>query len=539
LARKGAYTVKLHYIHSQGGRIGGGCDTTASDIDAIVEALRQDSRRHLVLHFHGGLVSKTAGLAIADRLFPVYSPSTQIGGYPVFFVWESGAWETIRNNITELASEPVFKQLLRKVLQYALERLGGHATTGTRRSIPQNGFGTCLSEVETELNAFWAAPSKATIPFRGFDMMASASEARSATITLSEDEIIADLEGDADFLRSLATLPDLPPGMRSSFPGGENAIEHRSQFSELASRKFSKEGQTRGLVELYLVARYITKVLRGILLRYGAGRDHGLYATCVEELIRAFTVVGTELNEWGKALQWNRMKKDTRDAFGADANLYGGTALLARLQAAIAKGFQLNRVTLVGHSTGAIYIAHWLENSSQYLPRDLKQDVVFLAPAITYDQFAETLRQHASLIGNFRMFAMTDELERDDQVWGEDEALKRAKDWRRFIYPSSLLYLVSGLLESSLSSENTWLDEPDMALVGMERFFANSVTYPDSNFASIKEVREWLRTKSGSLVWSTITGQPAGFNSNSIDHGAFDDDGPTLESLGHIVRVGY
>jgi len=26
-------------------------------------------------------------------------------------------------------------------------------------------------------------------------------------------------------------------------------------------------------------------VLRGILRRYAAGRDHGLYATCVEELI--------------------------------------------------------------------------------------------------------------------------------------------------------------------------------------------------------------------------------------------------------------
>lgn len=538
MARKGAFTDQRHYIHSRGGQIGGGA-TASTDIDAIIEAVRQDSRKHLVLHFHGGLVSKTAGLAIADKLLSVYSPSTQTGGYPVFFVWESGAWETIRNNLTELADEPVFEQLLRKVLQYALEQLGGHDTTGTGRSIPQAAFGSRVSEVKRELDAFREMPSKTTIPFRGFDMMASVGQARSASVALSEDEIRADLEGDAAFLRSLATLPDLPPGTRSSFAGGRSVIERRSAFSELATYEFSKEAATRGLVELYLVAKYIVRVLRGILRRYSAGRDHGLYATCVEELIRGFKVAGSQLNEWGKALQWNRMKKDTHDAFGADANLYVGTALLARLQMAIAKGLQLNRVTLVGHSTGAIYIAHWLESSSHYLPVGLKQDVVFLAPAITYDQFAQTLHQHGSLVGNFRMFAMKDELERDDQVWGQDEKLKRAKDWRRFIYPSSLLYLVSGILESSLSSKGTWLDAPDMPLVGMERFFVNRATYPDSSFSSIKEVREWMRAKSGSLVWSKMTGQPNGFNSTSIDHGAFDDDASTLESLQHIVESGY
>ena len=94
---------KLHYIHSRGGRIGGRADTGPQDVDAIVAALAADDRRHLVIHFHGGLVSKQAGLAIAEKLLPVYSPTPGSGGYPLFFVWESGAWETIRNNFTELA----------------------------------------------------------------------------------------------------------------------------------------------------------------------------------------------------------------------------------------------------------------------------------------------------------------------------------------------------------------------------------------------------------------------------------------------------
>lgn len=539
MAWKGALTEKYHYIHSRGGRIGGGCDTASTDIDAIIDAVRNDSRKHLVLHFHGGLVSKTAGFAIADKLLPVYSPSTQLGGYPVFFVWESGAWETIRNNLTELADEPVFAQLLRKVLQYTLEQVGGQGATGTGRSIFPGTIGSRDSEVRAELDSFWRMPSKTTIPFREFNVLADPTQARSASLALSEDEIRADLEGDAAFLSSLATLPDLPAGTRSSFGGGHAALEHRSAFSELASHEFSKKSATRGLVELYLVARYIARVLRAILRRYSTGRDHGLYATCVEEIIRGFRVAGSELNEWAKALQWNRMKKDTEDAFGADSNVFAGTALLVRLQRAFATGLALDRITLVGHSTGAIYIANWLANSGRYLPEALKQDVVFLAPAITYDQFAQTLREHGSLVGKFRMFAMKDEFERDDQVWGQDEEFKRARDWRRFIYPSSLLYLVSGILESGLSSEGTWVDEPDMPLVGMERFFLNLKSYPDSDFPSIKEVRIWLRRASNSLVWSRATGQAAGLNSTSIDHGAFDDDVVTIESLRQIVELGF
>src|SRR5207247_7012120 len=100
---------------------------------------------------------------------------------------------------------------------------------------------------------------------------------------------------------------------------------------------------------------------------------------------------GSGLNEWGKALEWNRMKQDTADAFGPNRDVHVGTAFLARLQAGLERGLTLDRITLVGHSTGAIYIAHWLERCGQYLP-NIKHDIVYLAPAITDDLFAETVR---------------------------------------------------------------------------------------------------------------------------------------------------
>jgi hypothetical protein len=213
--------------------------------------------------------------------------------------------------------------------------------------------------------------------------------------------------------------------------------------------------------------------------------------------------------------------------------------LLIRLQAAVNGGLELRRITLIGHSTGAIYIANWIENSAMYLPAALKQDVVLLAPAITYDLFAKMLSVNSSRVGRFRMFAMRDSLEREDQVWGQDEELQGGQDWRRFIYPSSLLYLVSGILESSAGNDGSWVDEPDMPLVGMERFLNQVQIYPDAEFPSIKQTRTWLAVDPKAVVWSKSTGQAAGLNGDSIDHGAFDDNPLTLESLRHIMEVGF
>lgn len=532
---------KLHVIHSRGGRIGGRADTHAADVDAIVAALAADARHHLVIHFHGGLVSKEAGMAIARKLLvdqPVYSPSPAEGGWPLFYVWESGAWEAIRNNLTELADEPVFKQLLRKLVQYTLEELGGQEIGGLGRSVVPASRGSREVEVKKAFDTFWAKPSRDAIPLRGFDVLAAPDAARSAGATLDEEEIRADLEGDLEFQRALATLPDLPAASRSAFaPAG--ARERRSAFAELAAAEFSKASNTRGLVEIVQVARFLFKVTKAVLARRAAGRDHGLYATCVEEAVRAFKIAGSGANEWGKALQWNRMKQDTADAFGPEEDIHAGTALLARLGRAIAGGMKLDRITLVGHSTGAIYIAHWLARAADYLPAALKHDVVFLAPAISFDLWARTLRAHGGRIGGFRMFAMHDGAERDDQVWGNDHEIEGGEDWRRYVYPSSLLYLVSGILESRRDASGEWHDEADVPLVGMQRYFTLAGVYGEGNgFGDVDEVRDWLAAQPQAAVWSVASGQAPGHNCTSIDHGAFDDDPATLDSLRHIATHG-
>ncbi len=518
---------ELHVLHSRAGRIGGRADTRPEDVDAIVAQLKADPRRHLVIHFHGGLVSKAAGMAIARKLQEVYSPTPDTGGYPLFFVWESGAWETVRNNITELADEPVFGQLLRKLTQYALERAGADDLLDVSRSALPGSIGAHEREVRQAFHQFWSDPRPATIPYRTAMPAMDGTQARAAGSSVEEDEIQADLEQDAELQRALATLPAAPDGARSAAAGASSAAQRHSAFAEIAAREFGSEAGARafGAVQLFKVARFLARVLRAVLRRYGDKRHHGLYATCVEELIRAFRIAGSGANEWGKALQWNRMKQDVVDAFGPDPQRHAGTALLSRLGAALNDGLQLQRVTLVGHSTGAIYIAHWLEHAAKFLPPTLKQDVVFLAPAITYDRFAESLRQSAARIGNFRMFAMLDEYEMADQVWGADEELGETRDWRRFIYPASLLYLVSGILE----------DEADTPILGMERYYTNTSVYPDARFPGIAEARSWLQAAPHRLVWSRTGDVGGGLGSDCFDHGAFDNDAITVASLKHIV----
>lgn len=518
---------EYHYIHSRGGKLGSGTDTSAGDVDDLVELFVENGSGRLAIHFHGGLVDMATGMETAKRLHDLYAQDA----FPIFYVWESGVWETVRNNLHELAEEPVFKQLVRKLLQYALERLSGQL--GGRSILPGS---VDAQEVAQVVNKFWGAPSENTIPYRDFRPHEDEAGSRSVGMLVNEENIQADLEDDDDFRRALGSLPDLQPGTRSAM-GVSSQQEHRSGFSEALADQLSDEPGTRGIISWFKVAMLIATILKAVLKRYANGRDHGLYATVVEEIVRGVKLGGSGLNEWGQALQWNRMKQDVSDAFGPDVDSFAGTALIERLRRALDAGQQIDRMTLIGHSTGAIYIAEWLEAADAMLPLDKKFDVVFLAPAITYERFAKCLTKSGHRIRSFRSFAMKDELEREDQVWGDDTQVSDGADLRRFIYPSSLLYLVSGILESDLDKDGNVTDSPDKPLLGMQRYYSKTQVYNATDFPEVQQVRDWLGQQPNGLVWSIVRGQPAGLNSASIDHGAFDNDTDTLASVQAILRA--
>jgi hypothetical protein len=99
---------------------------TSGDVTALMSrALRSD---RIVMHFHGGLVGEARGMQIAQDLLPVY---TGAGAYPVFFIWQAGALEIVRNNLLEIAREELFDRLIRRVLSWAVGKVRG-AQEGSR-----------------------------------------------------------------------------------------------------------------------------------------------------------------------------------------------------------------------------------------------------------------------------------------------------------------------------------------------------------------------------------------------------------------------
>jgi hypothetical protein len=255
------------------------------------------------------------------------------------------------------------------------------------------------------------------------------------------------------------------------------------------------------------VARRGVKVLAAVLKRFASGRDHGVYTTVVEELLR-----GLYLANAGH-LVWSQMKQDTRDAFGDDPQRHGGTAFVQRL-AGMDRG-DTARTILVGHSTGAVYICELLKHADAVLPPGVKFDVVLLAPACTFKLFAHTLRDHGQRIGNLRVFTMEDALERADQL-------------RRPVYLRSLLYFVSGVVE----------DEPDQPILGMQRYHEADGPYREEDFPEVDAVRRHIARRHDQVVWSIADGD-SGLRTAARKHGDFDNDDDTLASVAHLVRNGF
>ena len=140
--------------------------------------------------------------------------------------------------------------------------------------------------------------------------------------------------------------------------------------------------------------------------------------------------------------------------------------------------------------------------------------VVFLAPACTLDAFDSVMRQKPELYATFRMFAMHDDLEAKDTLVTAVPAL----------YPSSLLYFISGVLEN----------ESDKPIVGMQRFSSGKQPYVGNPFGPI----DAFLTQAGAdryILSITDVGAGDGLRCDSQHHGGFPEEPLMKTSLKIIV----
>jgi hypothetical protein len=255
-------------------------------------------------------------------------------------------------------------------------------------------------------------------------------------------------------------------------------------------------------VVLFLVNHAI-EITKRVVRRFKTNRDHGLHATVAEEIVREFygDLIGSII--------WGMMVKDAGDHFG-------NHGLGTRLIDVFAANPQIDLV-VVGHSAGSIWATEFMTARAANGGKT-PLDLVFLAPAVRIKKFAAMLVGASETIRHFRLFAMQDDLERADVLLGKGKG---------FIYPSSLLYLVSGLFEGD--GEDGLCDAP---LLGMARFISGPTPWltEQDEIDALATVRNFLEKEPNRVVLAE-SDAGAGLNCRSVSHGGFDNDVNTLASV--------
>jgi len=192
----------------------------------------------------------------------------------------------------------------------------------------------------------------------------------------------------------------------------------------------------------------------------------------------------------GRAL-WREMKSDAKASFRTSTKPGCRTmkAFLAALKDADAVSKQIH---LVGHSTGAILLAHLLQALVKMKVKKRVGSVSLLAPAATVDlyesHYLPLLKAAAGKFGIDKMtvYNLDEEHELDDHVM--------------HVYRKSLLYLVSNAFEEELG----------VPILGMQKFSKKIPQQPRLTFVYSPE--DAAKT-------------------NSTSHGGFDNDPATMNNV--------
>lgn len=497
-------------VHTKGDGVLG--DTSSSGIADIAATVAAADRA--VIHLHGGLVTKASATQGAVRLDSFYRAGSVL---PIFFVWESGLWETIRNNPKEIFDEKLFQTLLKRLLKHAggkiLQTAGGRAAGGYEPLDDQEAAVALAQARRSE------AEQGAPEPLRDIEPAETLSELSAEEEKLLKNELAtsSEFQQAVDGVMLGMEVPP-PPGARSAAEPAQPAKTHLSREIREELRAGAEPG-ARGFFDPASVIVHAVKILARIVRRFIRKRDHGLYTTVVEELLRELYLDAIGAKVWGL------MKQDTRDTFagGSAHQPRGGSLFLRELASQLGArrnaGQAQPRLSIVAHSAGAIWACHFLQSMAEMrsagaIPADFRlRQLIFMAPACTCRLFAKALDTHAqaALFEEFRLYGLSDPLEAG--YWEVPP-----------LYPRSLLYLVSGLFE----------DEPDQPLAGMERYLSRANVYDEEE---VRTVRNFLTKHAERTVWSETDGG-LGLSSNARKHGGFDDTaGSMIETMRSVVHV--
>ncbi len=200
----------------------------------------------------------------------------------------------------------------------------------------------------------------------------------------------------------------------------------------------------------------------------------------------------------GGMLAWSGMKRSATRASDPDG---GARYLATRLSAFCTARPDAVRLHAVGHSAGAIFLAHFAAAARECgLPAF--RTMHLLAPAISVKMFADRLAPRlADGVDHLTVYAMTTQHEKADHCF--------------HVYRKSLLYLVSRAFETGRR----------IPLLGLEESLRS-----DATLTRIFGLDGGASTRA-EVVWAPTTSTTGRAASTATTHGGFDDDGPTMNSV--------
>lgn len=520
----------LNAVYLQDGKYDG---MTRADVAASFAAFRaQSATGRLALFFHGGLVDKTSGQQGAANQYQAYKDIV----FPLFFIWESGIWELLAHHLPLVFAETIFGRIVDHITGVFSGKLSQAQATGQPESFTLETFNErppgvdAISLTSSDIDEFMVAIKNDEKIQR---------EAVAIARTSASVESLLSVGTKSNFLQ-LSPRTYLSPrvvgAVRGAYIEGNRATVGSGQSIE--TMPFGIGGAIQAA---WAVAKAAVPALINCVKRFVAKRDHGLTCTIVEEVLRALYLANT-----GSSI-WEEMKRETEDAFGPDSNMFGGTAVIEELCTQL-KRKPTTPITLVGHSTGAIYIGNFLRHIDATLGAQGDSattfDIILLAPASTIDFFAGN---YTARIRGIRIFQMQDATEQQDHLMSKDVGPADPSILGR-VYPRSLLYLVSGICEYFEGQGETGVHEfdgDDMPILGMDRFLAQSNIFTPANYPNVGRVRSQFAiappvspTKFVRVLSPTAVLPNDGYRSTAEKHGNFPGDGPTIESIRLCFRSG-
>ncbi len=459
--------------------------TSRKDLQQIIESFQKSSSETLVVHFHGGLVSADVAIRAANELDTEYRKS---GAYPLFFIWKTGIVEVAETSWLQIAEETIFQVIRDRVFGFVHAK--GLETIGATKGMLQPKLKLTDAALEHSAeNGDFDRAFLGNIDLHKLEPLTAAQESQIQMSLKSDPRLVTEVQKVVQ-----AEHPNEP-----QHKGFSIRASSKSLMSPEVIHDWSGPDGAKGILSIAKAATAVVEIIGNVIGRYLKKTDHGLHATITEEILRKLYIANIGETVWGV------MKQYSEDAFGADPEVFAGTAFLESIRDLP----PTKRILLIGHSAGAIFICDMLRAAKKMgITRTF--EVVFLAPAVRMDRFAEALTENISQISHLRMFTMTDDNERRDVLVPQVAVF----------YPSSLLYFISGLLE----------DIVDCPLVGMQRFYRGSAGV---GVEGVDEVCKFFGKDVGRVGWS-VSDTETQHMTNALDHGDFGH--PSFKQNGKAVR---